>query len=96
MPLEWVAAAAGCASVGALYMRRYTAARVAAAAAVAIVVVGALVARYPVIAPPDLTVAEAAAPASTLPVTLGILLAGLAVTVPSLVVLLRTFHPARS
>jgi cytochrome d ubiquinol oxidase subunit II len=55
------------------------------------VVAGWGVASYPVMVPPGLTISEAAAPAQTLPVTLGVLIAGFAVTVPSLVLLFHIF-----
>jgi cytochrome d ubiquinol oxidase subunit II len=90
-PLLLASAAGGGLSLLLLARRRYRAARLAAGVAVAAVVAGAIRAMYPVVVPPDLTVARAAAPADTLPVTLAILVAGFAVTVPSLVVLLRTF-----
>jgi cytochrome bd-type quinol oxidase subunit 2 len=49
------------------------------------------VAQSPILVPPYLTVAAAAAPAATLPVTLGVLIAGFAVTVPALALLFRVF-----
>jgi cytochrome bd ubiquinol oxidase subunit II len=84
-------AAGGLGSIVALLRRRFVPARVAAAVAVASVVAGWGVATYPVIMPPGLTVAQAAAPAQTLPVTLGVLIAGFAVTVPSLMLLFHIF-----
>jgi cytochrome bd ubiquinol oxidase subunit II len=48
-------------------------------------------AAYPYLVPPGLTVATAAAPPQTLPVILGVLIAGFAVTVPSLALLFRVF-----
>ena len=90
-------AAGGVGSIVALIRRRFTLARVAAAVAVASVVAGWGLASYPVLLPPDLTVAQAAAPAQTLPVTLAVLIAGFAVTVPSLVLLFHVFsRPAPS
>ena len=88
-------AVAGSASVAALVRSRFVAARLAAALAVASVVAGAIIARYPVVAP-GLTVEDAAAPATTLGLTLAVLMVGFAVTVPSLVFLLRTFDRARA
>jgi cytochrome d ubiquinol oxidase subunit II len=84
-----VSAAAGLGSIAALVGRRFVAARGLAAAAVASVVAGWGVATYPVLVPPALTVDQAAAP--TLPLTLGVLLAGFSVTVPSLLLLFRVF-----
>jgi cytochrome d ubiquinol oxidase subunit II len=84
-------AAGGLSSIVALWRRRFVPARIAAVLAVGSVVAGWGVASYPIIVPPGLTVDQAAAPAQTLPVTLGVLIAGFAVTVPSLILLLRIF-----
>ncbi|GGJ94265.1 cytochrome D ubiquinol oxidase subunit II [Pilimelia anulata] len=91
-----LSALGGLGSIALLLARRYRLARGAAALAVAAVVGGWGVAQYPVLLPPDLTVAAAAAPAATLPVTLGVLVAGFAVTVPSLALLYAVFsRPAQ-
>lgn len=90
-----VSAVGGLASIVALYLRRYLLARGLAAAAVVSVLVGWAAAQYPVLVL-DLTLHEAAAPASTLPVTLAVLVVGFAVTIPALVLLFRVFaRPAR-
>ncbi|GAA0898716.1 hypothetical protein GCM10009557_74160 [Virgisporangium ochraceum] len=65
--------------------------RVFAAFAGATVVAGWGLAQYPVLVPPDLTLTEAAAPAQTLPVTLGVLVVGFAVTLPAVALLFRIF-----
>lgn len=91
LPLVALSVAGGAASIATLLRRRYGLARVAATAAVSGVVAGWGVAQYPVLVAPGLTVSAAAAPASTLPVTLLVLVAGFAVTVPPLVLLFRTF-----
>ena len=62
-----------------------------AALAVGALVAGWGVAQYPVLVPPGLTVAQAAAPEQTLPVTLAVLVAGFAVTLPSLGLLFAIF-----
>jgi cytochrome d ubiquinol oxidase subunit II len=89
-----LSAAGGLGSIAALAARRYRTARGLAALAVGAVVAGWGVAQYPVLVPPGLTVAQAAAPAQTLPVTLGVLLAGFAVTLPALALLFAVFGRA--
>jgi cytochrome bd ubiquinol oxidase subunit II len=91
-----LSAAGGIGSIALLLRRHYRTARGFAAVAVAAVVAGWGVAQYPVLVPPDLTVAAAAAPAQTLPVTLGVLVAGFTVTLPALALLFAIFgRPAR-
>jgi cytochrome d ubiquinol oxidase subunit II len=92
--LVGLSAAGGLGSIAALVARRYRTARGFAVLAVGAVVAGWGVAQYPVLVPPALTVAQAAAPAQTLPVTLGVLVAGFAVTVPSLALLFVIFSRA--
>jgi len=89
-----LSAAGGLGSIAALAWRRFRTARGCAALAVGAVVAGWGVAQYPVLVPPGLTVARAAAPAQTLPVTLGVLVAGFAVTLPSLGLLFAIFSRA--
>jgi cytochrome bd ubiquinol oxidase subunit II len=86
-----VSVVAGVGTIVALLRDHYRTARVLAATAVAAVVTGWGVARYPVLVPPDLTLTEAAAPAQTLPVTLGVLIVGFAVTLPAVGLLFRVF-----
>ncbi|GIJ58959.1 cytochrome d ubiquinol oxidase subunit II [Virgisporangium aurantiacum] len=89
-----VSVVAGIGTIVALLRHRYRTARVFAATAVAAVVAGWGLAQYPVLVPPDLTLTEAAAPAQTLPVTLGVLIGGFAVTLPAVAFLFRVFgHP---
>jgi cytochrome bd ubiquinol oxidase subunit II len=91
-----VSVAAGVGTIAALLRRRYRTARVFAATAVAAVVAGWGLAQYPVLVPPDLTLTEAAAPEQTLPVTLGVLIGGFAVTLPAVAFLFRVFgHPEK-
>ncbi|GIJ74994.1 cytochrome d ubiquinol oxidase subunit II [Virgisporangium ochraceum] len=86
-----VSVVAGVGTIVALLRHRYRTARVFAASAVATVVAGWGLAQYPVLVPPDLTLTEAAAPAQTLPVTLGVLVVGFAVTLPAVALLFRIF-----
>ena len=76
---------------GALWRRRYRVARVAAAAQVALILWGWGLSQYPYLLPPDLTIAEAAAPRVTLELALIALIAGAIVLFPSLFYLFRVF-----
>jgi cytochrome d ubiquinol oxidase subunit II len=75
----------------ALLQRRYRIARVAAAAWVTLVLWGWILAQFPLIIPPSLTIDIAAAPARTLAETMAVLVGGGIVLVPSLWYLLRVF-----
>ncbi len=91
LPLHAGAAAALAGTIGALLVRRFGVARVGAAAFVSLVIWGWAVAQFPLLVPPDLSVMNAAAPATTLRfVALG-LVAGAVVLVPSLFYLFRIF-----
>ena len=74
-----------------LVRRRSRWARLAAAAVVALVVVGWGLAQRPYLIAPDVTIAGAAAPAGTLRALLGALVAGTVILVPSLYAMLRVF-----
>lgn len=90
-PLHVATGAAAVAAIGLLWARRFAAARVAAAAQVALIVLGWGLAQYPELAVPGLTIAGCGAPKSVLVpvlVTLGI---GSAVLVPALVYLFAVF-----
>jgi len=76
---------------GALWRRRYRVARVAAAAQVALILWGWGLSQYPYLLPPDLTIAEAAAPRVTLELALIALIAGAIVLFPSLFYLFKIF-----
>ncbi|HEY6109678.1 MAG TPA: cytochrome d ubiquinol oxidase subunit II, partial [Gemmatimonadales bacterium] len=78
-------------ALGALWMRRYRLARAAAAAQVSLILWGWVGSQYPYVVPPDLAIAEAAAPAATLRLALIAVGFGAAVLVPSLVYLFRIF-----
>ena len=84
-------AAAALASFWMLWRRRYVLARVAAAATVTLILWGWGLAQYPYVLPPDLTIAQAAAPRITLELTLGALGLGAAVLFPSLYYLFKIF-----
>ena len=83
-------------AIVALWRRAYRLARVAAAAQVTFILLGWLVAQYPYVIPPALTIREAAAPAVTLRLLAMGLAAGTIVLLPSLWYLLRTFTRARA
>jgi cytochrome d ubiquinol oxidase subunit II len=96
LPLHTGAAVAAAAALGALALRRYRLARIAAAALVSLVIWGWGAAQFPWLVPPDLTIAQTAAPVTTLRfVSLG-LVAGAVILVPSLVYLFRVFKSAGS
>ena len=75
----------------ALLHRRYRVARLAAGAWVSLVLWGWLLAQFPLMLPPSLTIDAAAAPLRTLVETLTVLVGGAVVLVPSLWYLLRVF-----
>lgn len=90
-PLHVATGIAAVAAIGLLWVRRFAAARAAAAAQVTLIVLGWGLAQYPELAIPGLTIAECGAPKSVLVpmlVTLGI---GSAVLVPALVYLFAVF-----
>jgi cytochrome d ubiquinol oxidase subunit II len=89
-PLVAASVLGGVASIVTVVRHRFAVARIFAALAVASVLVGWGLAAYPYLLP-GLTVAEAAGPPQTQPVILVVLIAGFAVTVPALVLLLRVF-----
>jgi len=77
----------------ALWTRRYALARIAAAAQVTFILWGWVVAQYPYVLPPSVTIRDAAAPAITLELLLAGLIGGALILIPSLRYLLRTFAP---
>ena len=78
-------------SVVALLRRRFQLARFAAGAWVTLVLWGWVLAQFPLIIPPDLTINAAAAPNRTLAETMAVLAGGAVVLIPSLWYLLRVF-----
>ena len=75
----------------ALGRRRFRLARVAAGAWVTLVLWGWVLAQFPLMIPPDLTINAAAAPNRTLVETMAVLAGGAVVLIPSLWYLLRVF-----
>jgi cytochrome d ubiquinol oxidase subunit II len=84
-------AIAAVASVYALAQRRYQFARIGAAAWVTLTLWGWILAQFPFVIPPALTIDDAAAPSRTLIETMAVLVGGGLVLVPSLWYLLRVF-----
>ena len=92
--LQAATAASALTAVVTLWMRRYRAARVAAAAQVSLILWGWLLAQYPYVIPPAFSIRDTAAPAATLKllaVGVGI---GAAVLLPSLRYLFGAFRRA--
>jgi cytochrome d ubiquinol oxidase subunit II len=75
----------------ALWQRRYRIARVAAVAQVSLILWGWGISQYPYLLPPDLTIANSAAPRATLELVLIALVIGAIVLLPSLWYLFRIF-----
>jgi cytochrome d ubiquinol oxidase subunit II len=84
-------AVAALGSATALFQRRFQLARLAAGAWVTLVLWGWVLAQFPLLIPPDLTIDAAAAPDRTLEETLVVLVGGAVVLIPSLWYLLRVF-----
>jgi cytochrome d ubiquinol oxidase subunit II len=74
-----------------LFKRRFRTARLAAGAWVTLVLWGWVLAQFPLIIPPNLTINAAAAPDRTLEETMAVLVGGGLVLIPSLWYLLRVF-----
>jgi cytochrome d ubiquinol oxidase subunit II len=94
----WLQVATGAAAltaIGSLWRRRYAVARVAAGAQVSLILWGWALSQYPFVIPPTLTIRAAAAPNVTLELLLWGLAGGVAILVPSLVYLFRTFNSTR-
>lgn len=91
LPIVIAGTLAGLLAYGAVHTRRYRVARLLAAAQVILVIVGWAVAQYPFLIYPDVTLASAAAPASTLEFVLWSLPFGLGLVLPSFWLLFRVF-----
>jgi cytochrome d ubiquinol oxidase subunit II len=91
IPLHLVTGAAAIAVLAALWYRRFRLARVAVGLQVSLIFWGWPLAQYPMLLPPDLTVARAAAPDATLRLVLWILVIGGVVLLPSLWYLFQVF-----
>jgi cytochrome bd ubiquinol oxidase subunit II len=89
--IQAATASAAITAIAALWLRRYRLARIAAAAQVSLILWGWLIAQYPYLIPPALTIRDAAAPAVTLRLLAVGLAAGAAILLPSLRYMLRTF-----
>ena len=91
LPFQLVTGVVAIGALAALALRRYALARVAAMLQVSLVLWGWAWSQYPYVVPPDLTIASAAAPATTLQLVIGALVLGALVLVPSLFYLFRVF-----
>jgi cytochrome bd ubiquinol oxidase subunit II len=89
--LHGLTAVAALTAFWALLTRRFRAARVAAAMQVTLILWGWGLAQYPYLVPPDLTIADAAAPTVTLELALGAVGVGAVILFPSLYYLFRVF-----
>jgi cytochrome d ubiquinol oxidase subunit II len=94
LPVVALSVLAGLASIVLLVLRRYVAARVTAAVAVAAILLGWAAAQYPYVLLPDLTIEDAAAGQATLVAMLVSLIIGSCALVPALVYLYRLFQRA--
>ena len=93
--IQAATAAAALTAVVALWRRRYRVARVAAATQVSLILWGWLLAQYPYVIPPSLTIRDAAAPAVTLRLLAMGLGAGALILLPSLGYMLRIFKSGK-
>jgi cytochrome d ubiquinol oxidase subunit II len=92
-PFHALTGAAAVTAIAALATRRYRLARAAVAAQTVLILFGWVVAQYPYLIVPDLTLQAAAASPRTQRLLLIVLGAGVPVLVPSLVLLFRVFKP---
>ncbi len=95
LPLHLATGAAAVAAFAGLLARRYRAARLAAAAQVALIVVGWGASQYPYLVVPDLTLESASAPRATQVALLWALGGGALLLFPSLWLLFRVFKGER-
>ncbi len=93
--IQAATAVAAIAAIAALWLRHYRLARLAAAAQVSLILWGWMIAHYPYLVPPTLTIRQAAAPAVTLRLLAVGLTAGTLILAPSLRYLMRTFKGRR-
>jgi len=96
VPLQVAVALAALAAVWALWTRRWSAARIAAAIQVSLILWGWVLVQYPFIIPPTQTLRGVAAPRSTLVLLLYALVVGGAILFPALAYLYRTFAAAQT
>ncbi|HSJ64702.1 MAG TPA: cytochrome d ubiquinol oxidase subunit II [Gemmatimonadaceae bacterium] len=90
-PALFVTAAVAATAASALWRRRYRLARWASAGMVTLLLAGWAAAQFPLLVPPDLTIALAAAPQATQRLVAWVLGLGAFVLVPSMVYLFRVF-----
>jgi cytochrome bd ubiquinol oxidase subunit II len=91
LPLHLATGVSAVAVLAALWFRRFRLARVAVGLQVSLIFWGWALAQYPLLVPPDLTIANSAAPDSTLRLVLVTLAVGGAVLLPSLWYLFQVF-----
>jgi len=91
IPLHLATGLAAVTAIWGLWSRQYRAARLAAGAQVALILLGWAFAQYPFLVPPDLSIEDSAAPRVTLLLVLGALAVGSILLVPSLRYLFRVF-----
>jgi cytochrome bd ubiquinol oxidase subunit II len=94
--LQLAIGAAGLATLVALWLEWWRAARATAAVQVSLILWGWAIAQYPYVIPFTLTIRDAAAPRPTLELLLGCLAAGSLILFPSLAYLFRTFSSSKS
>ncbi|HET6343787.1 MAG TPA: cytochrome d ubiquinol oxidase subunit II, partial [Myxococcota bacterium] len=99
-PWSWalhaVTAASALTVLWALWRRHYGLARIAAALQVSLIIWGWALSQYPFLVPPDLTLANTAAPPITLRLMLGALAAGTLILLPAFFYLFRVFGKLRT
>jgi cytochrome d ubiquinol oxidase subunit II len=93
--IQVATASAAITAIAALWLRQYRLARIAAAAQVSLILWGWMIAQYPYLIPPTLTIRDAAAPAVTLRLLAAGLAGGAVILLPSLRYLMRTFKGGR-
>jgi cytochrome d ubiquinol oxidase subunit II len=93
--IQAATAAAAVTAIVASWRRRYRVARIAAAAQVSLILWGWLLAQYPYVIPPSLTIRDAAAPAVTLRLLAVGLAGGAVILLPSLGYMLRIFKSGK-
>jgi cytochrome bd ubiquinol oxidase subunit II len=95
LPFQVATGVAAVTTIGALWTRRYHAARLAAVTQVSLILWGWAAAQYPYLVPRVLTIDDAASARITLKLVAGALGAGALLLIPSLIYLRRTFSARR-
>ena len=91
IPFHLLTGIAGLTAIVALVRRRYQLARVAAAAEVCFILWGWVIAQYPYVLPPTMTIGAVAAPDATLRAVIGAISVGAVILFPSLWYLFKVF-----